>query len=462
MLTRRVFLAGLSAGSAAGIASPAFATTPDVVVIGAGAAGIAAAHRLIASGKSVVLIEAADRIGGRALTDSTTFGQPYDVGCSWLQGPETLPHLALARSRGFGLVDFGISTEMHFRGGRRATAAERRAYNRSWAQIEAALDGAEGLDVAAATVIPDAVPYSAAVQAWIGAMDHGVDFADLSTADYKAYADLEVDYLVRDGLGALVALVGEGLPVRLSTAATRIDWSGPGVRVETTAGTIAARACIVTVSTGVLAGGGIRFSPELPADKQQAIADVPMGLLEKVGLMFDGARFGLSDTGILTQLYDGPVPAPACHFLTFPTGHDYVVGFVGGSFGWEIAGEGAEAAIDFALAEFVRAVGSDARRHFLRGHFSGWSQNPLTIGAYSAARPGRHAARAALARPIGDRVFFAGEAVAGDHIALMSGAHLSGARVAGEVIATLDDGPTCNSCDARHQRLRRLGEGLVP
>ena len=455
-------MAGITAGSAGASMASAKTTSPDVVVIGAGAAGIAAARALIAAGKSVIVIEAADRIGGRAFTETSSFGQPYDRGCSWLQGPETLPHLALARERGFGLVDFGSASEVHVLGGQRAKSDERRAYEKTWSRIEAALERADGKDVAASTVLPKDAPYSAAVQAWIGPMDHGVDFANLSTADFNAYADLEIDYLVREGMGRLAALLGEGLPVRLSTAATHVDWSGAGVSVETSAGTIAASACIVTVSTGVLASGAIRFTPELPADQQEAIADVPMGLMEKIGLMFDGARFGLSDSGILTQLYDGPVPAPACNFLTFPTGHDYVVGFVGGSFGWELAAAGPEAAIDFALAEFVRAVGSDARRHFRGGHFSGWGQNPLTIGSYSAARPGRHASRATLGQPLGDRVFFAGEALAGDHNALMSGAHLSGQRVAGDVIAVLEGGAACGSCDARHQRLRSLKEGEEP
>lgn len=455
-------MAGITAGSAAASMSRANPTVPDVVVIGAGAAGIAAARQLIAAGKSVIVIEAANRIGGRAFTETSSFGQPYDRGCSWLQGPETLPHLALARERGFGLVDFGTASEVHVLGGQRAKPDQRRAFEKTWSRIEAALERTEGKDVAASTVLPQDAPYSAAVQAWIGPMDHGVDFANLSTADFNAYAEPEIDYLVREGMGTLAALLGEGLPVRLSTAATHVDWSGTGVSVETSAGTIAASACIVTVSTGVLASGAIRFTPDLSAELQEAIADVPMGLMEKIGLMFDGARFGLSDSGILTQLYDGPVPSPACNFLTFPTGHDYVVGFVGGSFGWELAAEGPEAAIDFALAEFVRAVGSDARRHFLGGHFSDWGRNPLTIGSYSAARPGRHASRATLGQPLGDRVFFAGEAVAGDHIALMSGAHLSGARVAGEVIAMLNGGQACNSCDARHQRLRKLKAGDAP
>lgn len=461
-LTRRAFMAGLAAGAAAAGTVSALPRSPDVVVIGAGAAGIAAAHHLIAAGKGVVVIEAADRIGGRALTDNVTFGQPFDRGCSWLQGPATLPHLDLARTRGFGLVEFGTAREVLVRDGRPATAAERRAHDRGWRRIEAALLAANGQDVAAAAVLPPGVPYGATVQAWIGPMDHGVDFVDLSTADYNGLAELQVDYLVREGMGRLVALTGEGLPVRLSTAARRIDWSGPGVRVETTAGIIAARACIVTVSTGVLGAGGIRFVPDLPAERQQAIADVPMGVLEKVGLLFDGARFGLPEAGFLTPLSDGPVPAPDCHFLTFPTGHDHVTGFVGGSFGRDIAAEGEAAAIDFALAEFVRAVGSDARRHFLRGQFTGWSRNPLTMGAYSAARPGRHAARTVLAAPLGDRVFFAGEAVHDDHYTLMAGAHLSAGRVAGDVIAKLDGGAVCRSCDARHQRLRRPAAGDGP
>jgi monoamine oxidase len=112
--------------------------------------------------------------------------------------------------------------------------------------------------------------------------------------------------------------------------------------------------------------------------------------------------------------------------------------------------------VDFALSEFTKMVGSDARKHFVKGHMSGWAKNPLTLGAYSAARPGRAAARDVLAQPLGERVFFAGEAVAGPYIALMSGAHLSGDSAAREVIETLGGGQGCTSCDARKQNLRKV------
>jgi monoamine oxidase len=87
---------------------------------------------------------------------------------------------------------------------------------------------------------------------------------------------------------------------------------------------------------------------------------------------------------------------------------------------------------------------------------SGWANNPLTLGAYSAARPGKADARLTLAEPLGDRVFFAGEAVAGPYIALMSGAHLSGDSVARDVVETLGGVATCGSCDAKKRNLRKV------
>jgi monoamine oxidase len=136
------------------------------------------------------VIEAADRMGGRAFSESATFGQPFDHGCAWLQVPANLPHLDLAPARGLGLVKAGRACEALYSGMRRATAAERRADERSRDRIEAAMEAAEGRDVAASTVIPAALPYSAALHSWIRPMDHGVDFADLSTADFNANAEL--------------------------------------------------------------------------------------------------------------------------------------------------------------------------------------------------------------------------------------------------------------------------------
>ncbi|WP_333834613.1 flavin monoamine oxidase family protein [Rubrimonas sp.] len=429
-------------------------TDPDVAIIGAGSAGIAAARRLMAAGRSVVVIEAADRIGGRAFTESATFGVPYDHGCAWLQGPRDLPHMAVARDLGFAVVDHANAGEAFFIDGARADRSEQARLDRTTAAIHAA--AARAGDVSVASVIPQDLPRSAEAQTWL-ANAYAVDMADCSTADMAAYGDYEVDCLIREGLGALVAHLGRDLPVKLGAAARVVDWSGQGVRVETTAGTVAARACVVTVSTGVLGSGAIRFKPDLPPAQAQAAADVPMGLLTKIALQFDGARFGLRENDWLSYALPPEIPARACYFVTFPAGLDLAVGFVGGAFAWDLAAAGADAAIDFALGEFVGAVGSEARRHFVKGHMTDWHANPLTLGAYAAARPGRHAARAALAAPLGDRVFFAGEALAVPLAALCSGAHLSGEAAADAALAALAAREGCGGCDARGRQLRRLG-----
>lgn len=453
-------MTGLLAGAAAGGPAGALPANPDVAIIGAGSAGIAAARALVARGLDVVVVEAADRIGGRAYTESSLFGAPYDHGCASLQGPAGLPHLRLARDLGFTLHDHADAPDLLFVGDRRASGAERRAYDRAWDRVTRALDRARG-DVAAGSVIPRDDPMTATVETWIGPMDHGVELDDLSTGDWAASAEPARDYLVREGLGTLVARLGDGLPVALNTPATAVDWSGSGVRVETPRGTIAARACIVTLSTGVLAAGSLRFAPALPDWKAAALADVPMGCLAKIGLRLDGARLGLPENAYLAHAVSPPLPAQACFFLTFPTGHDYIVGYVGGRFGRDVVRAGSAAAVDLAQETLAGMLGSAARRHVLGGHLSEWETNPRTLGAYSAARPGRFAARADLARPLGDRVFFAGEAVAAPWIALCAGAHLSGERAAAEVAAALGAAPACTSCDARGRQRARLrgGEG---
>ena len=412
---------------------------PDVVVVGAGSAGLSAARRLISEGKSVVVVEGAGRIGGRAYTESGTFGVPFDHGCSWVMGPGDLPYAVMARDWGFTLLDHGSAGEALYVGDRRATGAERRKYNTAWAQIESAVNraGREGRDIPASTVIPADMDFAGIPQTWMGPMDWAVDFEDLSTMDFWEYGDIGSNYMIKEGYGTLVSRMGAGLPVQLNAPATHVDWSGNGVSVETPSGTIRAKACIVTVSTGVLRAGSIKFTPELPHWKRQAISNLPMGLLAKVTLQFEGDQFGFVPNHWLTYWVPNEMPAEACYFLSFPFGFNIMIGFIGGQFGWQLSAEGTEAAVDFALNEVVNMVGGKARDHFIKGHLTGWAENPWTYGAYAAATPGHHSARADLAKPIGDRVFFAGEAVATPYHQLCGGAYLSGDAVARDVVSTV-------------------------
>lgn len=437
-LTRRAMLGSMASFTA----TPALATTPtgdvDVVIIGAGIAGLTAARTLLGAGRTVAVIEAANRVGGRAYTESETFGVPFDHGCSWINSADVNPFTRIARERGFNLLDHTSAGSALYVDGTLADSAQRAAYNKGWGAVTQALAraGNRGDDVAASSVMPDNVPFTGPAKTWIGPMDWGVDFADLSTQDYWNSADSAQDFIVREGLGAVVAQYGRSVPVTLNTSARLVDWSTEGVRVETDKGTIRARACICTVSTGVLAAGAIRFTPDLPDASQRAISDLPMGLLAKITLQFSDTQLGFVPNHWLDYWVPNRMPAEACYFLTWPFEYPYMVGFVGGQFGWELSAAGPAEAIDFALGEVVKIAGSQARKYFVRGHLTDWALNPLTQGSYAAARPGQFGARAALARPVANRLFFAGEALATPYNALCSGAFFSGHDTARAVLGS--------------------------
>ncbi|MEM7267935.1 MAG: FAD-dependent oxidoreductase [Pseudomonadota bacterium] len=433
---RRSVLKGLAAAPLLTNKASAQSSNPDVIIVGAGIAGLQAAMSLMESGKSVVVFEAADRIGGRAYTETNSFGSPFDQGCSWINAASENPYLRLARQHGFVLVDHSGANEAFFVDGRRASEAELAEYYASYDAIieDLGAAGQQGVDISGSDAIKGDRKFSGVAQTWMGAMDMGVDFKNMSTLDFWQGADSEPSYMVRQGLGALAARNGADVPVQLNTPVTGVDWSGQGVVVETASGSLPAKACIVTVSTGVLNAGTIRFTPDLPVATQEAIDGLPMGLLAKVGLQFRGEKFGLGDNEWLTHSVPNDMPAEACYFLTWPFGFDYMVGFVGGDFGWELSRAGEAAAIDFALNEIVKIAGSDARKAFVKGAFTPWAENPLTLGAYAAAKPGRYKARRDLAKPVGDRVFFAGEALGGAHAALCSGAFFSGEDAAWNVL----------------------------
>lgn len=411
-------------------------SNPDVVVVGAGSAGLAAASTLRENGLDVVILEAAGRIGGRAFTNTTTFGVPFDEGCAWLHHADRNPYTAMAEAWGYETLYHDAYDETMLVGNSEPNAEQWDHYGTAWRGINQALvqAGQEGLDVAASTVVDNAMPWSTVCQTWIGPMSMGVDFKDLSTRDYWSADGTSPNYRIKEGFGTLVARYGEGAPVTLNAPVSTIDWSGDGVTVESTAGTVRAKACIVTVSTGVLGAGSIRFTPELPAWKQESIDNVPMGLLAKIPLLMDGDRLGVRPNDWLAYwVPNEPLPAEACYFLAWPFDTDLLIGFVGGDFGFDLSDAGAEAAVDFAIGELVKLFGSDVQKAVKKSGFTDWANDPWTRGGYASARPGHAAARDDLARAVGDRVYFAGEAVAGPFVQTCGGAFLSGQQVAGDV-----------------------------
>ncbi|HHI82895.1 MAG TPA: FAD-dependent oxidoreductase [Rhizobiales bacterium] len=432
---RRQVLAGGGAFLAAPfISRPARAADRDVVIIGAGAAGLAAARALSRRGLSVALIEASGRIGGRAHTESATFGVPFDQGCTFLHNARRNPFVKYARASGFAISSLppDDATKV-YTGAHEASAAQYRAMDRRYRAVHAALLGAgrEGRDISMGAAIAQLgrSRWQPLAGFW-HSLATGQELEDVSVVDWWNAADGK-DYHCRAGYGALVAHFGRGLPVHLSTRAREINWSGSGVKVVTNKGTLRARAAIVTVSLGVLAAEAIRFVPPLPVWKQRAIDGFAMGSYVTIGLQFKQQRV-LPVPDNAWFWIDGR-PDELLEFMSNMGGWGVSRANAAGHLGLELEGAGRKEAVDFALSRLKSALGPRITRLFARGSFTGWTGNPLTFGTWAMARPGHAGARKLLAEPVGKRIFLAGEACHEDMFATCHGALLSGQTTARHV-----------------------------
>ncbi len=414
----------------------------NVIVVGAGVAGLSAAAALRRAGRSCIVLEALARSGGRAWT--TPFGDAaFDQGAYWLHAAERNPLTDLARATGETLRDAqGDWTGQVRVGHRPATDAEREAYGAAWEEISTLLTAraAQPGDIAFADALAPlrGNPWAATIETWEACLIAAAPPAEFSLHDWQANELTGSNLNVAGGLGAFIErrLAPLAGPVRHATPVRRITWDRPGgVEITTPAGRLTARACIVTVSTGVLAAGGIEFDPPLPAERREAIAALPMGLLSKVALRADGPdRFGLPQgASVHRQVVPG---ARAMFFLAWPGGADHVVGFIGGPDAWDLSRAGPQAAEAFARAEFASLLDGNARMG--AALVTDWGENPAFLGAYAYARPGHAAARAAMDTPLG-ALLFAGEAWCSDGLAgTVAGAFNSGARAAALALEIAD------------------------
>ncbi len=418
----------------------------DVVVIGAGVAGLAAAGTLRRAGRRVELIESGKRIGGRAWTELID-GQPFDHGAQWLHAAHRNPLVDLAKARGEAVEpDAPWSKRMRIMDAP-GLAADMDAYQTAesaWqAAVTARLGGADcSLADASAPVADD--PWTATIEAWEGAIIAAGDADDLSLADWHANELDGENYVAAGGIGALMARLLD-TPARLGVRATALVAAPDGVRVETSGGTLHAGAAILTVSTGVLRDERLRFSPGLPLDVLAALDGLPMGLLSKIVLRAAGTdRLGLPESaGVFRR-----APSRGAPFLStifWAGGSDMAMGFVGGSAAWAFASRPAEAGA-FMRAELGAVFGHDVSGAFAPGELmTAWGTNSDFAGAYAYARPGHAGSRAVLAAPLWDgRLALAGEACAPDGLAgTVAGAYRSGVIAAGRILDGFTAPPRC-------------------
>jgi len=414
-------------------------TERDVVIIGAGAAGLAAAKELTRLGLSSTVIEASHRIGGRAYSEEIMPHAWFDLGCAWLVGGEANPFAAIADERGIELgrhaaAAYKPTNHRFVRNGTALTDEQRAACRRYYADCyKAAVDAAGRTpDVAVGDVIDlqddYSTPYLESVAtAW------GVDVDGVSAVDFTSSVG-ELGFPVLRGYGNLVAAWGADVEVTLNARAERIDWSGPRVTVETPKGTVAAHRALCTVSTGMLGSGDIDFSPRLPDWKLEAIHGLPMGTENKMGVAFDKDVFGAEGRGHYTVWNDG---GDTAKIDAGAIGIDVAAVFVGGRRAIWLEKQGRQACHDFAVDRVAEVFGNDVRKHVVRSITTAWSTEPWTRGSWACALPGQAHQREHLATAIDDRLFFAGEATEIGGQGTCDGAYRSGIRAARDIAARI-------------------------
>ena len=404
----------------------------DVAIVGGGAAGIGAARRLARAGLSTRILEADSRLGGRAWTREY-HGLHIDLGCGWLHSAERNSWVSIAEAAGIPIDRSAAKWGVQFRdlGFPPAEQAAARAAFGSWMRRLSDVPAAS--DRASDALLPDC-EWNGYIRTIAGFIS-GARLERLSAADYRAYDDAstEDNWRVPSGFGALIANTALGtLAVHLSTPVSSLALANGGVALTTTAGTLRARAAILTVSTSALAGGALALPAEL-LPWREAAASLPLGRNEKLFLEIVGDGPFEAESQVLGNPRDSRSPS---HYIR-PFGLPVIESFFGGEGATLVERDGAAAGFDFAIAQLVALFGAEVRTRLRPLAASDWSRMPHIGGAYSYALPGHAAARVALARSFDNRVFFAGEATNASDFSTAHGAYDSGVSAAAAVIAAL-------------------------
>ena len=406
----------------------------DVVIVGAGAAGLSAARQAREMGLSFKVFEAKNRIGGRTFTDTTSLGMTWDRGAHWLHSADVNPLTKIADELGHPYYrhDEGSFYRHLFLGQKagRPVWADMEAYTAYRDEFESAYDvahvqGEAGEDIPVSQTLDASARFYRITRHLFQAIC-GADPEELCAVDFARYSDTEKNWPLERGYGALIAAYFADIPVTLSCPVHRIDMTGANVKVVTEEGTVEAKSVIVTVSTNVLSSGAIRFLPQLPARMQEALDGVPTGHANKVAFAFKREVFGLPEMSHPLAIDEKKPARPALSFQVRPFGHNMAIAYFGGSEAADLERAGRDVMIAHARGMLGDMFGTDIFKEMSGVESTAWTTDPHTLGAYSYGKPGKSDMRARLSEPVGDRLFFAGEAVPLDWYSTVHGAYVSG------------------------------------
>jgi monoamine oxidase len=417
-------------------------TGERVIVVGAGIAGLAAAHALSNQGAAVIVLEAKPHIGGRLLTDHS-LGAPFELGAGWIHGPEGNPIAALAAQiNAETVVTDDNSLQVYDRDGalvsNQALLELDRRFQRLLAAVDDEIDQDDFLSLREAILRVDRDALNDPLLHWaltaFTEFDTGGPIENLSAAYFDEDDAFEgADVVLTKGYDRILAPLAADLDIRLNTAVTAIESEADGVTVSTETEDLEADAVICTVPLGVLKAGHIAFSPPLPDGHQRAIRTVPMGNVTKVALRFAEPFWPLAIQYFGLQSNPKGKWPYVMNYRTF-SDRNILVALAFGTYAGQVEAR-SDAAIQAEIMDSLRLVFGETIPEPEQMIITRWSQDPQTLGAYSfTGTDVRPQDFEQLAEPVGDRLFFAGEHTTFDYHGTTHGAYLSGLAAADAIL----------------------------
>lgn len=422
--------------------------TADVLVIGAGMAGIGAARMLADAGQTVIVLEARDRTGGRVWSNRAWPGLALDMGASWIHGSRGNPLTELAAQLGIKTLptDYDAAVVYAPDGqplADRALDKIDKRFEQLIARVEAVDEGYEkGWSLRQA--FTHVIPHLHLSQEELRELEYAVlsaiqnEYAASAEELSIGFWDDDVDFGGEDvvfpgGAGQMIDGLARGLDVRLNTPVQEIAYGAAGVTVTTPHGAYRAARALVTLPLGVLKRGVVQFSPALPPRKQQAIERLGMGLLNKLYLRFPQV-FWEAAPHVLACLTGQDNVALEFFNMAVYGGEPVLLLFTSSGYARALEAQPDEAVVQVAMDALrtVYGAGIPAPEAWLRTR---WHADPFAYGSYSYLAPGSSGDdRDALAQSVDGVLFFAGEATSRGQAATMHGALLTGRRAAKEML----------------------------
>jgi monoamine oxidase len=417
----------------------------EVLVIGAGAAGIAAARTLHDAGVSVTVLEARPRIGGRVLTNSTLAPHPIELGAEFIHGKGALTWTHMSRFGFTALPDANHGfCHVHgqlFRDQQAPVPGceEMLAHLKARAREHLAAGGAD-TSVAAFLARQKGYPLNPSFAATarlisnLIASEKGADARTMSLSgllehDFSGYGDN--NFRLVEGYTRLLHRLAHGLDIRLHQPVRRVKWGPDGARVRCSGTSFRPRHVVVTLPLGVLQAQDVEFAPSLPRAKTQAIAGVGAAAVCKLILQFR-RRFWSEHLAVLTTTGDTQVWWPSGWGR--PDAAPVLTALVGGEAARRFADLG-DKALPEALRQLQCMFGRDLSDLYVGGKVVRWHEKRYSRMGYSYLPVGCPSSfRDRLADPLAPTLFFAGEATNREQPSTVHGALQSGVRAAHQVL----------------------------